>query len=857
MLPCLTAWFIAGLAGGSFVRYLPVLLLILLIIAAVAFTLWERGRPGPAGADLAAYAALLAGVLYWPLFTLLLSPEPPAFPGASGPASLVGRIVAPVTAGPDRLIAIVDPHDRPAPGESDPAVRRIRLTWKGPDAVVGEGDLVAFTTRLQAPRGTTNPGGFDYGAHLRRQGLDALGFVSGPGAVRIVEPGLLSPRWALWAHVDHWRHRIHRAATASLDGPALGLYLGLVTGEQGLIDAALREDFVATGTVHILSISGSHLGLISLLAFVGARFVCRRLPAFVILFLNRYHLTATRLAVLATVPLTVGYTLLAGAEVATMRALLMILLVLVAVWLGRDKCALPILSTAALVTLLLDPRALYDVSFQLSYGSVLAIALLADGRRASAPPDVPLEEDGHPIWYRARAWCANTLILSLVVTAVTLPLVALYFRQFAWVSPIANLLLVPMAGLLIPMSLASACALLIGSADTLPLAPLIESGLTLLMKSVSLLAQLPAVSRHVAAPSVPTIVVYFGLCLLLARAATPKRRRIAAAGCLVALLCWWTWPHRTLPPDAVRVTVMDVGQGDATLIELPGGATALIDAGPRHERYDVGAAVVGPLLWDRGITRIDHAIGTHPQLDHVGGFAWLIRHFPVAHYWGNGMERQERFFRDLQAALAERGLSERVPREGEPLAVGGPCRLTAVNGPSATGAPASRAGNMAEGTDQNNVSLVTRLDCGTYAMLFAADMEGDGLARMLSKGQAHQATILKVPHHGARSSLSLPWIRSIRPQAALLSVGAHNPYRHPHPEVVAAYRDSDIPLFRTDRDGALTITGSLTHPVLTVTMARQSSLEKVSMDATLWETERGNYRRLCRRYFDTSCPAGL
>ena len=146
------------------------------------------------------------------------------------------------------------------------------------------------------------------------------------------------------------------------------------------------------------------------------------------------------------------------------------------------------------------------------------------------------------------------------------------------------------------------------------------------------------------------------------------------------ILLWWAWsPRIFLDGDHFRVTFLDVGQGDSAVIELPDGQVVLIDGGATYERFDMGRAVVAPFLWNRGIRTIDQVIGTHPQLDHVGGLAWVVRHFVVKQYWGSGETREELFYRRLQESLATQGLSERVVSEGQEIVSSGPCRLVVLN----------------------------------------------------------------------------------------------------------------------------------------------------------------------------------
>ncbi|MFO0773371.1 MAG: DNA internalization-related competence protein ComEC/Rec2 [Nitrospiraceae bacterium] len=871
MLPLLTAWWMVGLWLGSYADRFPLTLLSVLLLSAIIQTWIERRSWCTSLSSRIATGAVLGGLLYWWLFAWGTSAAP-AFHAefvepdvGSAAVRLVGRIVEPVEMTPERLRVVISPIDNPTqPDAQDVRSPRglVRLTWREPHPFLYQGDLIRVAAKWHRPSGTYNPGGFDYAEYLERRGVGAVGSVSGERAVEVLESGVASSRWWIWAHLDRWRQQIVRAASASLDRPRAAVFVGLVTGDQGLVDLHLREAFNATGTVHLLSISGSHLGLLAAVTFGVARVVARWLPLGWLRRLNRRYLTPTRLAILVTIPAVLGYALLAGAEVATSRALGMIVLCLTALWLGRPGVLLPLLAASALLTVLFNPNALFDISFQLSYGAVLAMALLLDARSATQDVTTSQVERSRSATPNARmARLRQTLWFSVAVSLVTLPIVAHQFHQFPWVSPLANLLVLPAAAILVPLCLLSALLTVLLSSETLVFVDLLGWLIGWFVQGVSWLATLPTVDRHVAAPSVVTMTAYYVLVWMLwsLRGVTSHVQRFRQGAVMVSLavlLSWWLWPHRSLPEETLRITMIDVGQGDATLVELPNGATMLIDAGARYDRYDVGAAVVGPLLWDRGIARIDHLIGTHPQRDHVGGVPWLLRHMPVEGYWGNGMVREAQFYDDLQAALVAASLHEQQPDPAQPPIEAGNCIVTLSRGLAPDRRPTmpvstSRAARQT-GSDLNNSSLMTRLECGEFVALFPADAEVPALQQWVTEHPRAEATLIKVPHHGARSSLWRPWIAAVKPQVALVSAGVHNAYHHPHPDVLTAYADIGADLYRTDRDGAVTVTVSPDRQTFRLETAVQQHYVPVSSSAAWWSTERDNLRRLCRRMFAIS-----
>jgi competence protein ComEC len=259
----------------------------------------------------------------------------------------------------------------------------------------------------------------------------------------------------------------------------------------------------------------------------------------------------------------------------------------------------------------------------------------------------------------------------------------------------------------------------------------------------------------------------------------------------------------------------------------------------------MGRSVVAPFLWNRGISHIDYVIGTHQQMDHVGGLIWILQHLSVGQFWDQGVERQERFVTDLTSAIQSRGIPKRAALQGQDVLNSGPCRLTILN-PRQDGTPTDFK-SFHTGTELNNRSIVSRLDCGAHSVLFAADIETGGLQRLPENGY-QPVTVLKVPHHGARSSLDRDWLQQLHPQYGIISVGATNPYGHPAPAVIETYEKQGIPVYRTDRDGAVWVQGRLSSTELTVTSMRELVIQPINVFTCPWRCEHHNWQRLFTRF---------
>ncbi|MCC6141151.1 MAG: DNA internalization-related competence protein ComEC/Rec2 [Nitrospira sp.] len=781
-------------------------------------------------------AALCLGVIYWTVVTPPVSTHPRNDFSSESSTEYTGRIVGLVQHAPSRLTMVVDLISS---SDDVPYARRIKLTWRDFGDVVWGGDRIVFRARLRLPAGSLNPRGFDYAAYVERQGIEAVGTVTGPEAVRVLPPAYESSWWwNSWGRIDRWRGVIREKAIGSLAQPTRGLFLGIVIGERGYLQDDLQEWFMTTGTIHLLSISGSHLGLVAVVVFGAIRRGLTVLPSAMLLRLSRF-VTPIRLAILCTGLVVTLYALLAGAELATMRAWIMICVGLAAMWIGSERYLLHALAGAALVILLHDPRAMGDISFQLSFVSVLAIiwGMAALSSRSNSGEQARTKQS---IWGRH---IQEAIILGAAVTLATTPLVAWYFNQVPWLGLATNLVAVPFTGMiLVPLGLLSACVTLVHVSADLPLSSIQEYLLEWMVNALHWCATLPGSDWRVPAPSLGSMVVcYLGLFLV---GGSLRFRHRRAIGSMLIALALGGWALSGIPAadgDRWRVTFLDVGQGDSALLQLPDGTTVLIDGGGKYERFDMGRSVIAPFLLNQGIRRLDHIIATHPQQDHVGGLPWIIRHLEVGAFWHTGIQRSEPLFKELREVVAARTVHAHVATGGEDVVQGESCRLTVLN-PSGARDREISVRNVS-GTVLNNESVVVQLACGHQRILFAADIEIDGLHRLTTLAQ-DSVTVLKVPHHGARSSLDRRWIGLIRPRYAVFSVGKNNSYGHPADDVVEAYSAVGSEVLRTDRDGAVIVTGRLSTSDIQVRRMREMVVQPVVLRECFWECEWRNWHRV-------------
>jgi competence protein ComEC len=674
-----------------------------------------------------------------------------------GTLAIEGRLAEePIRWMPDRTRLLLDADALHTGPERFPATGRVQLTVYGELALpLGETQRVLVDARLHRPVGFRNPGGFDYAAHLRREGILLVGHTRSD---RII---------ALTPDVPPWRVAVKRWAvgviTARVPGTSGALLAGLLLGERSALPPASDEAFRRAGVYHILAVSGFNVALLAG-AVLGGLVLCG-LPR--------------RGAAGAAAVALVGFALIVGGQPSVLRATVMGLLLLAALLLDRESQLPNALALAALALLLWRPGDLWDPGFQLSFAATAGIVHLGPAIMAG------LGARGWP------AWLAAAVAVSLAAQAAVTPLMLLHFNQLSLIGVVANLLVVPLAAIATTLGM---LALLLELASG-ALAALLFHALWLVLIGlravVAIAAALPAAMVHLPAPAAPATVAWYGALLLAPAMAAARRVRLAvgALAMLVAGISIWPWLRPT--ETMLRVTFLDVGQGDAALLELPEGPRLLVDGGPGGvRRFDVGERVLAPFLWNRPLTRLDAVALTHWDADHSGGLAAVLTHFHVGEFWENGQPPDRASA--TTAALARARAPRRVLAAGQRLWLGR--ALITVLGPG-PGPPQAA----------NDASLVLRVDWRGVSLLLAGDLGPRGEALLLERAGPARALILKVAHHGSRFSSTTPFLESVRPWLAVISVGGRNPFRHPSAEVVARLEAAGARVYRTDRDGAIVV----------------------------------------------------
>lgn len=647
------------------------------------------------------------------------------------------------------------------------------------------GQKVALEGNLKRPSALRNPGLFDYEEYLAIKDIYAVFTVSEGSAVRVMSDDASDGFRALAYSV---RSHMRKAIDSNLKAPYNGFIKAIMIGDRTDLKYSLNNDFVKTGTVHAIAISGLNVGMI----------------AAIVLFVLSLMGVPRKASLAITAAIMVVYAVVAGSSPPIVRAVIIFVVFVIGYLMNRETELLNSLAFTAFVMLLANPKELFDPSFQLSFVSIAGMILLV-------PKIDQLLNKASPVTKgfkrRALSYLSTAVSVSIAAWLATWPIVAKYFNIVSPVSLIANLVVVPALFILTAVSF----MLIFASLVSAMLAGIIAKALSLfsagLFVSNHYLSGLPFAFFRIPSPSPSLMALYYmALPLLLLPSnirvgeIVIRKSRIFIAILVMLNIIVWTNAVRS-DDDSLGITFLDVGQGDSALVELPGGRTVLIDAGPGgdEDSFDAARSVIAPYLWNRNITRIDALVITHFHDDHLGGAAYIIDNFEVGRILDNGSYPGKSLLYDRFTRLVK---DKKIPREilrrGDSINFrGGSFYILSP-------------GRDSDLSDSNENSVVLKLNYGNFSALFCADLAGPSLRDVIDiYGKALGSRLIKVPHHGG----SIGDIRdaekffiTVGAKVAVISVAKNNRYGSPSEKTLDILERSTPLVYTTSYNGAINVT---------------------------------------------------
>jgi competence protein ComEC len=691
-----------------------------------------------------------------------------------------------------------------------------RLFLRDNPVSLSAGDRIAFYSRIRKPINRGNPGEYDWEIDCKSNGIQWLVAAQGPDSVLLLHRGSrLRPAAALFQFRESMDRFLETYSGRFLEtyfGPLLrsdsvaqvrGFLKGIILGDLGEVDPGLYKSFADSGLIHVLSASGVHVAIVVLLSLLVIKGVIRISP-WILLWIPRRKLGA-----LASVPAMIVYCLLVEARVPAIRSTLMGLVIAGALMFERKWNSFNSLALAALLVILLYPLSVFTPSFQLSFAAVAGIFFVVPHltKYLYQPPIDNVEKQGpdalkNESMGRVKKAIRPLMVVvftSLAATLALTPLILQNFHSFPVYTLFANLLTDLI--LTVALSLGLVAAVLGTASPGLAawvLAPA-EVCTWIVIEVSHFFAGLPVSTVKLRHMGIAEFLLVAGAAFsLLWYLRNPSRRRLLPACAMVFVASLSIW-FGSGGGKALRVVFLNVGKGDAALVYSAGSRGLLVDGGIKTEYFDSGQAILMPFLYWAGARSLDGVLITHPHMDHMGGILSAIAQVPPSCVWWNPLEGNyshlERIFEVGRSKGADILAADRTR---DPVRLGA-ATMRFLNRPK----PLIRPNNAHR--DENNSSVVCRVDYGTVSFLFTGDLEREGENELLAAGMPLKATVLKVGHHGGKNGTTRRFLEEVQPKIAVIPAEFPPSGGLPHSSVLERLKSAGVQIYWTGRDGAVTI----------------------------------------------------
>ncbi|HAJ33881.1 MAG TPA: DNA internalization-related competence protein ComEC/Rec2 [Candidatus Atribacteria bacterium] len=630
------------------------------------------------------------------------------------------------------------------------------------------GDVLKIKGKLEKPIKQKNFGEFNYELYLAREKIFTyLNIWQERDISKIGEDDsnfLVS--FSLSA-----RDKIKEITKQTLTPPYNYLLIGMLLGEKNFIPPALKEVFTEAGIMHILAVSGLHVGIIAmaLLAFLSVL----RLPK--------------KLKLITLILILIMYASITGYRPSVLRATIMFIILIGGKLINRNRNLNISLFFAAFLILLLNPLILYDAGFLLSFIVTFFIINLS-----------PILQE---LYSKIVVWIRNPLAVSTAAWIGIFPLSAYFFNKVSIISIVSNIFIIPLTGITVILGFVT---FFIGMVS-ISLAGVIANINYLLLNLITLIAKsfslLPFAYVYVAQPSILVIILYyltvFFIIEMFCKKTLSQKIKKKTALIVLSITLLIIIVQIFYPADNLKVNFINVGEGDCILIEAPNKINILIDGGgtPQSD-FDVGSKIVIPYLRRKGINKIDLLILTHPHLDHLEGLLPILRRLKVDAVLDSGFICDVSEYREFISTIKEKNIPYYQTKSGDNYIFSKNMEMLILNPPHTS--------NLDNDSDFNNHSIVVKLYYKNSNFLFTGDIEREAEKRLLVWQNRLNSDVLKLGHHGSSTSTTLEFLDKVDPVIAVITVGKNN-FGHPSQKVIERLEDKNIKIYRTDENGTVII----------------------------------------------------
>lgn len=627
------------------------------------------------------------------------------------------------------------------------------------------GDYIKINAKIELPSKARNYMGFDYQRYLKSKKIIAT--ISDVENMEILDANKANIAENIFNSV---RNNIKENMYKLLPKDVRELAVGMMIGDKDELDANIAEDFKNSNLTHMLAVSGAHisyviLGLNLMLKKAGNRFRKIFIICFLIFFVGVTDFTPS-----------------------VQRASIMAILMLVSTMLYRSQDTYTSIAFSGLVILVINPYSFFDIGFQLSFGGTIGIVLMYNNLMKRFKTKGKL-----------KGYIVSSICVSVCANLIIIPIMAFNFNTVSLTFWISNLLAGPFLGVIIILGL---CIYLL-SFVIFPVAKIISIPLKyliyILLVIVKYCSKIPFSSITIRTPYIFGILIYYIVLYLIFNYAKirPYFKKLVVVIMIVILIansCIYMQNH-----GKMIIYFIDVGQGDSTLIRTAKNKTILIDGGgSENSSFDVGEKTLLPYLLDRKITVLDYVVISHFDTDHCGGILYLMEHIKVKNIIISKQGKESSNYNKFKNIVLDKGISVIFVKKGDKIKIDNETYMDVL----------FPSNNFISDNILNNNSIVTKVWYNNFSVLFTGDVEEiaeNEICREYNTTDKLKANILKVAHHGSKTSSTAEFIKMVKPQIALIGVGERNKFGHPNDGVIQRLRNINTKIYRTDKMGEIVI----------------------------------------------------
>lgn len=655
---------------------------------------------------------------------------------------------------------------------------KVLLTTSKIDHKFKYGDVIKISTELTKAKSPRNPGQFDYRAYLESHDIYAISYVNEIDSIQVLENNKGS--FFILNLIEPFRLYCINIIESYLSDENRAIMKALLLGEKQDIDKDLLEEFKHVGVVHVLAISGLHVGFIMLFVFA---------------FLSFFRLNFKTKSIVLILFLFL-YVVIIDFKAPVVRASLMASLFLLGKIGERKVSIFNIVFAAAFIILLFEPRELFNPGFQFSFAAVVSIIYGYPKLDEMLPLKKIIYEHFSTNWFLSGIlkYLWMPFLVSLAAVMGTMPLTLYYYGILPVFALFANIIVIPLIGIIVLMGLFLLITGFLSIFISQGLGNIINHLFQLLKFIILNFNDLPYSHIETSTPDIIFVLLMLLMVYFIFNIRQKKFQIISVGFLLISIILY----GKKYKSPFVEVTFLDVGQGDASYIQFPNGNSMLVDGGDASFGWDQGKNTVVPFLKHKKCNRLKYVVASHPHNDHIGGFVEVLQRISVdtlilSHYKFN-----TKIYKNILKICRQKNIPIRYVSRGDVLYPDSTCRVYVLHPIPEFATPVTL-----DGAECNNSSVVLKIQYGDNGILLAGDLEHKGEQVVLSYAGFLESEILKVGHHGSKTSSSEYFLDYVQPLVGVVSVAERNKFRHPYPGTINRLHQYSIKDLQTSKEGAL------------------------------------------------------